>query len=1043
MKSRTSFTILCLLLLVTLCSRPSNAQTCPAFSPVDLFIDMNGEPAGTTVTSANLTAATEGTSIDWASVTSDETFAASQVALPGSLSIIGGTAYGCGYATQSLAVNEAASFPTSIMNFDNGDTQVVASGWIINLPPNQGGAGDLYDYVTLEGEAANAGSVVQVQPGTGESCGAYGMELESYSGGSGGTSHSPCLPITPGSTVFFSVYVNYGSSGNCNGTGSGNVNAPCEGLHVYTTNGTTFTEVGTGVAVALDGTDTLGRMLIGNDENATFSGTSYFQNIMIDYTNHVWPNLPTGGGTSGGTTGSGTSYTLTASTAGTGSGTLGGTNCSSGSYASGTTITCTETPASGSTFAGWSGGTCSGTGSCSFTLSANSTVTATFNTTSSGSTPPSSGSTPLWNGILSPVGSGCNFGTSNVANPCGITWQGTVGLPMGATALSNSATQAGSTIAATGSDQTSAINSALSSCGGTSSQQKYVLLGAGTFIISGTIKPPSYCELRGTLNSSGTASILQSKSGSYDTCEPYTSGDTCIVALGEESGLSYSPVTISGGATAGSTSLTLSSASGMAVGGFLAITETNAAWVSSSGDEGVCSWCDGGFTSNGGRARSQIVEITGISGSVVTIAPSLYTAYTNTPTAVYYTASAEYAGLRDVQIYAGNVGLGADVVIGGCAYCYVKGIEANYADGNWLLTAMAYRPEIRDSYFSNTFDHGPGTFDGDIDISMRTSGALVENNIMERGHNSLMEQWGPSGNVVAYNYAIAGYDNNGYNSTYGGFNMHGAHPQFNLFEGNVVTTYKLDGVWGSQSHNTTFRNWIQQTSKVCAPYTTNGRAAVTSTCFQSPYQTVGQQYDHLSVYGNSVGDVIGSSQLIALGETNVPDVYWISGTANRNMFASTSWGYTYGYGDDSDTGSGNGCDGGTAPCQSTAPWLTSFVYNSYVAGPATTWCQSGGSTGSCPASLPASFYLTSKPSWWTTGIPWPAIGSDITGGTGPGGHTSLISNPAQKCYLSVMGGQDGGVGSPLNFNESTCYGGGSTTVAPAAPINLTNTVVPL
>jgi hypothetical protein len=306
-----------------------------------------------------------------------------------------------------------------------------------------------------------------------------------------------------------------------------------------------------------------------------------------------------------------------------------------------------------------------------------------------------------------------------------------------------------------------------------------------------------------------------------------------------------------------------------------------------------------------------------------------------------------------------------------------------------------------------------------------------------------MEQWGPSGNVVAYNYAIAGYDNTGYNSTYGGFNMHGAHPQFNLFEGNVVTTYKLDGVWGSQSHNTTFRNWIQQTSQVCAPYTTNGRAAVTSTCFQSPYQTVGEQYDHLSVYGNSVGDVIGSSQLIALGETNVLDVYWISGTANRDMFNSTSWGYTYGYGDDSDTGSGNGCDGGTAPCQSTAPWLTSFVYNSYVAGPATTWCQSGGSTVSCPASLPASFYLTSKPSWWTTGIPWPAIGSDITGGTGPGGHTSLISNPAQKCYLSVMGGQDGGVGSPLNFNESTCYGGGSTTVAPAAPINLTNTVVPL
>ena len=76
-------------------------------------------------------------------------------------------------------------------------------------------------------------------------------------------------------------------------------------------------------------------------------------------------------------------YTLTVSTAGTGSGSVSGTNCASGTKNYGTSVTCTETPAGGSTFAGWSGGTCSGTGSCSFTLSSNATVTATFNTSSS------------------------------------------------------------------------------------------------------------------------------------------------------------------------------------------------------------------------------------------------------------------------------------------------------------------------------------------------------------------------------------------------------------------------------------------------------------------------------------------------------------------------------------------------------------------------------------------------------------------------------------------------------------------------------------
>jgi hypothetical protein len=44
----------------------------------------------------------------------------------------------------------------------------------------------------------------------------------------------------------------------------------------------------------------------------------------------------------------------------------------------GATVTLTASAASGSTFAGWSGG-CSGAGSCVVTLNADTTVTATFN----------------------------------------------------------------------------------------------------------------------------------------------------------------------------------------------------------------------------------------------------------------------------------------------------------------------------------------------------------------------------------------------------------------------------------------------------------------------------------------------------------------------------------------------------------------------------------------------------------------------------------------------------------------------------------------
>ena len=46
-----------------------------------------------------------------------------------------------------------------------------------------------------------------------------------------------------------------------------------------------------------------------------------------------------------------------------------GATCSA-SYASGTAVTLTATPATGSTFAGWSGGGCTGTGTCTVTVTA-------------------------------------------------------------------------------------------------------------------------------------------------------------------------------------------------------------------------------------------------------------------------------------------------------------------------------------------------------------------------------------------------------------------------------------------------------------------------------------------------------------------------------------------------------------------------------------------------------------------------------------------------------------------------------------------------
>jgi hypothetical protein len=102
-------------------------------------------------------------------------------------------------------------------------------------------------------------------------------------------------------------------------------------------------------------------------------------------------NCSTSNCTSGGCTGSSSvsaaSYDLTIALAGTGTGTVtgtGGINCPgacSRTYPAGSTssTTLTATPASGSSFAGWSGGGCSGTATtCTVHLSSAQTVTANF-----------------------------------------------------------------------------------------------------------------------------------------------------------------------------------------------------------------------------------------------------------------------------------------------------------------------------------------------------------------------------------------------------------------------------------------------------------------------------------------------------------------------------------------------------------------------------------------------------------------------------------------------------------------------------------------
>lgn len=127
-------------------------------------------------------------------------------------------------------------------------------------------------------------------------------------------------------------------------------------------------------------------------------------------------------------------YTLSYVKAGTGSGSVSsspsGINaCSSScsaSFGAGTSVTLTAVRAAGSTFAGWSGGGCSGTGACVVTMSAAQSVTATFNPNLTCATPISGSAYNSQGTVTASSGGSCAMGNGNVS-----TYSCSLSLPAG------------------------------------------------------------------------------------------------------------------------------------------------------------------------------------------------------------------------------------------------------------------------------------------------------------------------------------------------------------------------------------------------------------------------------------------------------------------------------------------------------------------------------------------------------------------------------------------------------------------------------------
>jgi hypothetical protein len=213
---------------------------------------------------------------------------------------------------------------------------------------------------------------------------------------------------------------------------------------------------------------------------------------------------------------------LTVSKAGTGAGTVvsspAGINCGSvcsATFAPGTLITLSATPASGSTFSGWSGAGCTGTASCLLSTNVSTTVTATFSAvTSTGGTSPVS-LTLMYNGKLRD-----RVGKGNLARaPDGaldgtftVQLQGSIGRTVTSVKLEGPAPELWDTEAATSSwllGVATSMDGALIN-NGTTMGVSFTLAGGGSFVVfaseSGGFSPGRAFKVTARFSDGTTAS---------------------------------------------------------------------------------------------------------------------------------------------------------------------------------------------------------------------------------------------------------------------------------------------------------------------------------------------------------------------------------------------------------------------------------------------------------------------------------------------------------------------------------------------------------
>lgn len=606
------------------------------------------------------------------------------------------------------------------------------------------------------------------------------------------------------------------------------------------------------------------------------------------------------------------------------------------------------------------------------------------------------------------------------------------------------------------------ISSAITTCNGTGNT---VMLNAGTYNLSASVTWPTTAN-NVTLRGAGASQTILHWTAINAQCQglgPYSmciwNGDTSAWSGGQPNLANWTA-----GYAPGTTSITFGSMaagsiSGLHVGSLLHLMQQDNAdpganlWMcQTSGSNGSCSQQGASGTAVANHGQTQTVVVTSITGSgpwTVGISPGVMAPNIvsgRTPQAFWSTsAPVNSVGIENMTLDNSALNAGA---YGGIISFWearnswvsgVRSINSNTTNGSahkhvWVFQSSHIT--VRDSYF---YGSSPSSEGYGVNFAIFTSDSLSENNICQHLAACMIEESAGGGNVFGYNYAVdAFYNGAGTAPDWQGSdsNHHQVGDIYSLWEGHEGIMFRGDNIHGSSFFNTVFRSYF------------NGRDPTLSGGAPKSSNTSAVVIESSNHFYHLIGNVLGTQAYHTHYEYKPPNTTDCG--SSSTAFSTVMW---FGYSDDNGINYSPGCFGSSFTIPNDLSVATTLMrWGNYAACTGDANCNavrfvagevpSGNANwpNPVPASqaLPASFYLSAKPSWWTNSLPWPPVGPDVDTTSlanslkiaNVGNHVAL--NPAANMYLNVMGGKTDGSSGALTFDASL-YNSGSGPAVQLSP----------